>query len=502
MPSLISIYFWRGCGSIHAFALLSFSNGIFMLIIPVVLSGGSGTRLWPLSRKQYPKQLLNLAGGAYTMLQETVVRVGHLQNPIIVCNEDHRFMVAEQCHSIGIKPSNIILEPVGRNTAPAIALAALDAQKQDPDAIIAVFPADHIIDKQKAFEASLNCAIEAAKQDKLVTFGIVADKPETGYGYLKVSKTGRDSSETLQALAVEKFVEKPDLETAQRYIDSGNYFWNSGMFVFKASVYLEALNKTNPEIVKCCIEAGDKAHKDLDFVRIDKTSFAACPDDSIDYAVMEKADNVVAVAMNAGWNDVGSWSSLWDIADKDDQRNAHFGEVISINSSNNLVRSRDKVVATIGLDNVVIVDTPDALLVADKAQIQDVKKVVNELKQRMRSEVLEHREVHRPWGCYDQIGSGSRYQVKRIMVKPGASLSLQMHYHRTEHWVVVTGTAIVQIGEKEQVISENESVYIPLAQKHRLKNPGKVPLELIEVQSGSYLGEDDIVRFEDQFGRC
>jgi mannose-1-phosphate guanylyltransferase/mannose-6-phosphate isomerase len=472
-----------------------------MLIIPVVLSGGSGTRLWPLSRKQYPKQLLNLAGGAYTMLQETVVRVGHLTNPIIVCNEDHRFKVAEQCHSIGNTPSAIILEPVGRNTAPAIALAALEAQKQDPDAIVAIFPADHIIDDQTAFETALNCAIATAKENKLVTFGIVADKPETGYGYLKVSLP-EHPGDGLVAHPVEKFVEKPDLETAKRYINSGDYYWNSGMFVFKASVYLDALKKANPDIVQCCVEALDKAQQDLDFVRVDQASFAACPDDSIDYAVMEQADNVVAVALDAGWNDVGSWSSLWQIAHKDEQNNALVGDVIAINSRNNLVHNAHKLVAIIGLENMVIVDTPDALLVADKNQIQDVKLVVNELKKRNRPELMEHREVHRPWGCYDLIGEGSRYQVKRITVKPGASLSLQMHYHRTEHWVVVSGTAIVQIGETQQVVSENQSVFIPIAKKHRLQNPGKLPLELIEVQSGSYLGEDDIVRFEDQFGRC
>lgn len=475
------------------------------MIIPVILSGGSGTRLWPLSRKQYPKQLLNLAGGDYTMLQETALRVSHLQSPIVVCNEDHRFMVAEQCHSIGIEPAAIMLEPVGRNTAPAIALAALEAQKQDPEAIIAVFPADHVIDNQPAFEASLNCAIAAAKKDKLVTFGIVADRPETGYGYLKVDNAGAlqsDPVDGLQMLPVTQFVEKPDAQTAQQYIDSGDYFWNSGMFVFKASAYLHALQQSNPAIVSCCIEACDKAKADLDFIRIDKSSFALCPDDSIDYAVMEKADNVVAVALNAGWNDVGSWGSLWDIASKDEHNNAIFGDVIAINSHNNLIHNTDKLVATIGLDNIVIVDTKDALLVADKSQIQAVKNVVEQLKSQQRSEGLIHREVHRPWGCYDLIDAGTRYQVKRITVKPGASLSLQMHYHRTEHWVVVSGTAVVYIGDKEQVLSENESVYIPIAQKHRLMNPGKLPLELIEVQSGSYLGEDDIVRFEDHFGRC
>lgn len=469
-----------------------------MSVIPVVLSGGSGTRLWPLSRKQYPKQLLNLTGGAYTMLQETVNRVQQFENPIIVCNEDHRFMVAEQCHSIGIKPSAIILEPVGRNTAPAIALAALEAKKLDPEAIIAIFPADHVIDNQSAFEQSLSIAIKAAKQNKLVTFGIVADKPETGYGYIKSLKTtDYDSS----FYVVESFVEKPDLATAQQYIESGDYYWNSGMFVFKASVYLQALEKANPQIITFCKESIEKAQNDLDFIRIDKASFKKCPDDSIDYAVMERADNVVVVPMDAGWSDLGSWSSLWEISDKDADDNAYIGDVISLHSKNNLVHSTDKLVATIGLENIVIVETKDALLVSHKDHVQDVKIVVEQLKNHQRNEHVLHREVQRPWGCYDSIDNGERYQVKRITVKPGASLSLQMHHHRAEHWVVVSGTALVQLGDKEQLLTENQSVYIPIGETHRLTNPGQLPLELIEVQSGSYLGEDDIVRFEDVYKR-
>ena len=467
-----------------------------MSVIPVILSGGSGTRLWPLSRKHYPKQLLNLTGGAYTMLQETIVRVGHLQNPIIVCNEDHRFMVAEQCHAIGVKPSSILLEPVARNTAPAIALAALEATKKAPEAILAVFPADHVIQNQEAFEASLNVAIEAAKQNQLVTFGIVADKPETGFGYIKAN-TEIEAS----VYKVEQFVEKPDLATAKHYIECCDYFWNSGMFVFKAAAYLAALKQSNANIVTACEQALDNASSDLDFTRISKEHFEKSPDDSIDYAVMEKSNNVSVVPMDAGWSDLGSWSSLWDIADKDDNGSAHIGDVISINSQNNLVHSSDKLVATIGLENTVIVETKDALLIADKNQVQDVKKIVEQLKGKSRTEHLLHREVHRPWGCYDSIDNGSRYQVKRITVKPGASLSLQMHHHRAEHWVVVSGTAIVQVGEKEQMLTENQSVYIPIGETHRLTNPGKLPLELIEVQSGSYLGEDDIVRFEDVYER-
>ncbi|MBL4941076.1 MAG: mannose-1-phosphate guanylyltransferase/mannose-6-phosphate isomerase [Colwellia sp.] len=471
-----------------------------MPVIPVILSGGSGTRLWPLSRKQYPKQFFNLTNGEYTMLQETILRTQHLQKPIVVCNEDHRFMVAEQCHAINIKPLAIMLEPIGRNTAPAIALAAIEAQKQDPDAIIAVFPADHVIENQQAFEQSLSVAIEAAKQDKLVTFGIVADKPETGYGYIKAV----DEASTIKNsnyFNVEKFVEKPDLQTAQQYIESGDYYWNSGMFVFKASVYLKALEQVSPESIKYCKEAINKAQSDLDFIRIEKESFERCPDDSIDYAVMENASNVVVVPMDAQWSDLGSWTSLWDIANKDQNQNSHVGDVIAIDSKNTLVHSQNRLVATIGLEDIIIVDTSDALLVAHKSKIQDVKTIVNELKIKNRSEHLQHKEVHRPWGKYDSVDKGARYQVKRITVKPGASLSLQMHHHRAEHWIVVSGTATVQIGEEEQLLTENQSVYIPIGETHRLTNPGILPLELIEVQSGSYLGEDDIVRFEDVYKR-
>lgn len=472
-----------------------------MSVIPVILSGGSGTRLWPLSRKQYPKQLLNLVGGQHTMLQETINRVNHLQSPIIVCNEDHRFMVAEQSHAIGVKPSAIILEPVARNTAPAIALAALQAQQQDPEAIIAIFPADHVISDEVSFKAALELAINAAKEGHLVTFGIVADTPETGFGYIKANKEQAPTNSKAKCYSVDKFVEKPDLATAEQYIQSGDYYWNSGMFVFKAKSYLKALDKHNAEMVKHCAESLVSAQQDLDFIRVDKSHFEQSPDDSIDYAVMEKADNVVVVPMDAQWSDLGSWSSLWDIGKKDSQGNLHIGDVVSINSQNNFVHSSNKLVATIGINDVVVVETQDALLIADKEQVQDVKKVVDELKQQQRSEYIVHREVHRPWGCYDSIDTGPRYQVKRITVKAGASLSLQMHHHRAEHWIVVSGTALVQLGEKERLVTENQSVYIPIGETHRLTNPGKLPLELIEVQSGSYLGEDDIVRFEDIYER-
>ncbi len=471
-------------------------------VVPVILSGGSGTRLWPLSRKQYPKQLLNLTGGAYTMLQETIIRTKHLQNPIIVCNEDHRFMAAEQSRNINVTPAAIILEPVGRNTAPAIALAAIEAQKKDANVILAIFPADHVIKDQSAFEEALAIAIVAAKKDKLVTFGIVADQPETGYGYIKAVANNKEQQNSVYQ--VDKFVEKPDQNTAQQYIDSGDYYWNSGMFVFKASVYMAALEKANPEIIKYCNEALNKANNDLDFIRIDQNSFEKCPDDSIDYAVMETAHNVVVVPMDAQWNDLGSWSSLWDIIEKDDQKNAFIGDVVAINTNNTLVHSSNsnKLIATIGLNNIVIVETADALLVADKNQMQDVKAIVNKLKKAQREEHIVHRKVQRPWGTYDLIDQGTRYKVKCLSVKPAASLSLQMHHHRAEHWVVVSGTAIVQIGDKEQILTENQSIYIPIGKTHRLTNPGTLQLELIEVQSGSYLGEDDIVRFEDNFGRC
>ena len=464
-------------------------------VIPVILSGGSGTRLWPLSRKHYPKQLLNLTGGRYTMLQDTARRVAHLQAPIVVCNEDHRFMVAEQLKELGEQAATIILEPAARNTAPAIALAALQAIKQDQEAIIAVFPADHVIEQDAVFKASLDSAIEAAQQGHLVTFGINPTKAETGFGYIKAVKSDSKTK------AVECFVEKPDLETALEYVASGDYYWNSGMFVFKASAYLAALDKFNPQINLCCKQALAKANTDLDFIRLDKATFEQSPDDSIDYAVMERADNVVVVPMDAGWSDVGSWSSLWEIADKDEHNNAAIGDVMSINSRDTLVHSQNKLVATIGVDDLVIVDTKDALLVAHKSQVQSVKEIVSKLKVAERSEHLLHREVHRPWGSYDSIDQGSRYQVKIIKVKPGASLSLQMHHHRAEHWVVVKGTALVVLGDEEKLMTENESIYIPIGATHRLTNPGKMVLELIEVQSGSYLGEDDIVRFEDAYKR-
>jgi len=469
-------------------------------VIPVILSGGSGTRLWPLSRKHYPKQFHKLSGSGYTLIQDTALRVKHLAPPIVVCNEEHRFMLADQLQQIGRQPAAILLEPEAKNTAPAIALAALKAQEIDPDAIIAVFPADHVITDTDAFNQALNIALAAAeKETALLTFGIVPTHAETGYGYIETTGSTSDGD----VCAVKQFVEKPDLATAESYLASGNYYWNSGMFVFKAAAFLEELAKYNEAILRHSQAAYQRAVTDLDFTRIDKDAFADCPSDSIDYAVMEKSDRVKVVALDAGWSDIGSWRAIWDILEKDSQGTAAVGDVINIDTKDTLIHShvKNKLVCTIGLQDLVIVDTPNALLVAQKDQVQDVKSAVQQIADDDREEHLFHREVHRPWGCYDSIDFGERYQVKRITVKPGASLSLQKHHHRAEHWVVVTGTAEVQIGDKVSILSENESVYIPLGEIHRLTNPGKVPLELIEVQSGSYLGEDDIVRLQDNFGR-
>ena len=468
-------------------------------VIPVILSGGSGTRLWPLSRKHYPKQFHKLSGGQYSLLQETVLRISHLAPPIIVCNEDHRFMMAEQIHSIGITPAAILLEPASKNTAPAITLAALKAIDINPDAIIAIFPADHTISELDAFNAALECAEQVAStSNDFITFGIVPTFPESGYGYIEFERS------TTADKPVKRFIEKPDLSTAQKYLESGQYLWNSGMFMFRATAYINALETLQPEILATCRLAYEKSQKDLDFIRIDSEAFNSCPSDSIDYAVMEKSKKVRVVPMNAGWNDIGSWRATWEILEKDKNQTAVVGDVLKINTRNTLLfnDSKDKLIVAIGVDNLIIVDTPNALLVAHKDQVQSVKQVVETIADSGRSEHLFHREVHRPWGSYDSIDCGERYQVKRITVKPGASLSLQMHHHRSEHWIVVSGTASVQVGEAKSILTENQSIYIPLGALHRLTNPGKLPLELIEVQSGSYLGEDDIVRFEDTFGRA
>ena len=464
---------------------------------PVVLAGGSGSRLWPKSRAALPKQFLALTSDQ-TMLQETLQRLdgSSAANPIVICNDAHRFLVAEQLRQMGGDHGGIILEPVGRNTAPAIALAALHAMQTDDDPVLLVLAADHLIKDSAGFQAAVSKANELAMDGNLVTFGIVPDQAHTGYGYIK-------GGEAIGVgMKVDEFVEKPDLATAQQYVDSGNYFWNSGMFMFKASVYLAELKKHAPEMYSICEQAIASESKDLDFIRIDPEIFATCPDDSIDYAVMEKTALAAMVPLDAGWSDVGSWSSLWETADnKDENGNVIVGDAILEGVNNSYINSEERLIAVVGLDDVVVVETKDAVMVANKNKVQDIKNVVNKLKAEQRPEFQFHREVFRPWGSYDSIDNGKRFQVKRITVKPGEKLSVQMHHHRAEHWIVVSGTANVTIGEKTQLVTENESVYIPIGDVHALENPGKIPLELIEVQSGAYLGEDDIVRFSDRYGR-
>ena len=465
-----------------------------MSICAVIMAGGSGTRLWPLSRAAYPKQFLALHGDV-TMFQSTVKRLEGLNvhKVITICNEEHRFLVAEQLREID-KLSSIILEPVGRNTAPAIALAALSS-KSEKDPILLVLAADHVIQNQAAFTKAVIDSVPLAQAGKLVTFGVVAHEPNTGYGYIK-----RGIPQGV-GFSVDSFVEKPSVEAAKEYLKSGEYFWNSGMFLIKASRYLEELQKHSPDIYKACQESMQKVIIDHDFTRVDAVAFEACPSSSIDYAVMEKTDDAVVVPMDAGWNDIGSWSSLWDISKKDDNGNAIHGDVMLHEVKKSYIRTDEKLVAAINVENLVIVSTKDALVVAHKDSVQNVKAVVEQLKIESRAEWEFHREVYRPWGKYDLIDNGEQYKVKRITVKPGAKLSVQMHHHRAEHWVVVSGIAKVTNGDKTFLLSKNESTYIPIGVVHALENPGKVELELIEVQSGSYLGEDDIVRLEDRYGR-
>ena len=480
------------------------------MIQPIIMSGGSGSRLWPQSRSLYPKQFLPLVDDQ-TMLQNTVARLDGIEavsQPLVIANEEHRFLVAEQFRQLG-RSASIILEPVGRNTAPAVGLAALkalnhrdtEAQREEP--FLLVLAADHVIRDVGAFHRAVEVAMPAARDGKLVTFGIVPDCAETGYGYIKaLNHRGHEGHrEELEAFFVEEFVEKPDLETAEQYLASGDYFWNSGMFLFKASRYLEELKKFRPDILEACEKAMAVQSEDMDFVRLDEVAFSACPDESIDYAVMENTSDAVVVPLDAGWSDVGSWSSLADISEKDESGNSVLGDVLLQNTRNTYVRSEKKLIATVGVDDLVITESDDAILVAHKSKVQDVKKVVEQLKAEDRPEVKLHRKVYRPWGSYDSIDSGERFQVKRITVKPGAKLSLQKHYHRAEHWIVVKGTALVTNGDNEILLTENQSTYIPVGVVHRLENPGKFDLEMIEVQSGGYLGEDDIVRFEDTYGR-
>jgi len=464
-------------------------------MIPVILSGGSGTRLWPLSREAFPKQFLSLIG-TRSMLQATWDRIAPLAShpPIVVAGEDHRFMVAEQLREAGCVDARILLEPVARNTAPAIAVAALEAMAWGDDPLMLVLPSDHVIRDGDGFRHAVREACVAAEDGALVTFGIIPAGPETGYGYIKASP-----GEGVRA--VERFVEKPDATVAASYVASGDYFWNGGMFLFRASTFLTELEACHPDMLAACREALERATRDADFVRLDREAFAACPSDSIDYAVMEKTLKSCVLPIDLGWNDVGSWSALWQVAEQDGHGNAHHGDVFARDCRNTLAWGDGRLVALLGLDDVVVVDTADAVLVAHKDKVQDVKDIVAELKAQGRSEPTWHRKVYRPWGSYDSIDMGERFQVKRITVKPGAALSLQMHHHRAEHWIVVSGTGRITRGEETILLAENQSTYIPLGVKHRLENPGRVPLEMIEVQSGSYLGEDDIVRFEDVYGR-
>jgi len=469
------------------------------MLTPVILSGGVGSRLWPLSREYYPKQLLALVG-QQTLLQNTVTRLEGLANqsaPLMVCNENHRFLVAEQLRNIGVSAAHIILEPIGRNTAPATAVAALTALSHDPEALLLVLPADHLIADAAVFREAVTAGIPLAQANYLVTFGIVPNCPETGYGYINAI----DSIEKTAALSVKRFVEKPDLNTAQQYIDSGEYYWNSGMFLFKASQYVKELETYAPAIMKACRESINNASEDQDFLRLDAEVFKSCPSDSIDYAVMENTHAAVVIPLDAGWNDVGAWSSLWEVSEQDSEGNVTLGDVLSEKVRDCYLRAEHRLLAAIGVENLIIVETADAVLVAHKDHVQDVKQIVSRLKANARCEAELHRKVYRPWGSYEGIDAEARFQVKRITVNPGGSLSLQMHYHRSEHWVVVKGTARITKGDEIFILTENQSTYISLGVKHRLENPGKLPLEIIEVQSGSYLGEDDIVRFEDVYGR-
>lgn len=464
-------------------------------LLPVVLAGGSGSRLWPMSRTAYPKQFLTLVGETATMLQQTVERLEGLDSlpPLFVCNEEHRFLLAEQLRQKQFSHSGIILEPFGRNTAPAIALTALQSMQNGDDPLLLILAADHIIRDEAAFRQSIQQALPFAQRGKLVTFGIVPQSPEIGYGYIK-----RGEQQGESAFSVECFVEKPDLETAQAYLDTGEYYWNSGMFLFRASQYLGALEKNHQEILTVCQQAMANSYADLDFIRISEEIFSLCPDDSIDYAVMEKTSDAVVVPMDAAWNDVGSWTALWEVHDKNLQGNVFHGDVLAKGTTNSYVHANHKLVATVGVEELIIVETKDAVLVADKANVQMVKEVVNELKEQERYEANRHKEVYRPWGKHDEIAAGERFIVKQVSLKPGGRTAMQLHHHRAEHWVVVSGTAEVTKGEETYLLSENESTYIPIGVPHCIHNPGQLPLIFIEVRSGSYLAEDDIVRFEEE----
>ncbi|MGV0084073.1 mannose-1-phosphate guanylyltransferase/mannose-6-phosphate isomerase [Rahnella aceris] len=473
------------------------------MVLPVIMAGGTGSRLWPMSRELYPKQFLRLYG-EQSMLQETVTRLKGLytQEPLVICNEEHRFLAAEQLRQINQLSNNIILEPVGRNTAPAITLAALRAIDDGCDPLLLVLAADHVIENPAAFHQAVQSAIPFAEQGKLVTFGIVPTGPETGYGYIQRGIEFNNNSGPV--FRVQSFVEKPDLPTALKYLESGDYYWNSGMFLFRAERFLEEMTKFRPDILNACLKAIETSQPDeqQNFIRVDKESFIACPNESVDYAVMEKTTDAIVVPLDVGWNDVGSWAALWEVNDKNMEGNAITGDVFTHNTSNCYINTDEKLVAAVGVDNLVIINTKDAVLVIDKSQGQDVKKVVEFLKENKRREYRVHRESYRPWGRNDIVVRALRYHVNRITVKPGGRFSLQMHHHRAEHWVILSGTAKIVLNGETYLLTENQSTFIPIGAQHMLENPGKIPLEILEIQSGSYIEDDDIIRTKDHYGRC
>jgi mannose-1-phosphate guanylyltransferase / mannose-6-phosphate isomerase len=471
-------------------------------LVPVILCGGTGTRLWPLSRASYPKQYWPLAGtGEDTLLQQTQQRLKGLPGlgaPLLICNEDHRFIVAEQLRQIGVEPQAILLEPIGRNTAPAVAVAALQATAHGEDPLLLVLAADHVIRDAATFRATVAAGMAAAEAGQLVTFGIVPTAPETGYGYIEAAQSLLGAN---APVPIARFVEKPDRATAEQFLATGRFTWNSGMFLFKASAILAELERLAPEVVSACRSSLEHDSADLDFLRLEREAFASCPSVALDVAVMERTDRGAVLPLEAGWSDVGSWSALWETADQDSEGNVLRGRVISEGSRNCYLRSEHRLVVGLGVEDLVVVETDDVVLVAHRDRAQEVKAIVGLLEREGAPESKAHRKIYRPWGSYDGVTEGERWQVKRIVVNPGASLSLQMHHHRAEHWIVVQGSALVEKDERQEMVSENQSTYIPLGCRHRLSNPGKIPVELIEVQSGPYLGEDDIVRFEDRYGR-
>lgn len=473
------------------------------MIVPVILSGGMGSRLWPLSREHFPKQLMPILGGKFSLFQKTLMRLSGITEitpPIVVCNDNHRFMLASQMQEINIAHSAIILEPAGRNTCPAITVAALEACKSGADPVLLVVPADHLIDDEKLFASAVLEGKAIASLGNIVTFGIVPSRPETGYGYIKKG-AGLGAASPQNAFSVSEFTEKPEYDKACAYVQSGEYFWNSGMFMLKPSVYLEELEHLNPSILESCRNAHANGRRDLDFIRLDECAFLQCPNISVDYAVLEKTSRAVVIPLEIGWSDVGSWLSLHEVCNKDENQNVVTGDVMMEDVHNCYIHSENRLIAALGIENQIIVETKDAILISSIDRSQDVKLIVNKLKKEMRNEALTHCRTYRPWGSFEDVDRGNRFKVKRITVNPGASLSLQMHYHRAEHWIVVRGTARITRGDEVFLLNEDQSTYIPWGTKHRLENPGKIALEIIEVQSGSYLGEDDISRLEDNYGR-